>query len=205
MASLIHLVRHGEVDNPGRVVYAGLPGFPLTKRGRRQARETADHLATRPIVAVWSSPLDRTMETAVEIARRHGLDVVQDREFAEWGLSDHWAGITWEQVPLNEREAYRTRPWDLPFSPESLDEMGRRMRSAIERVEATHHGEVVIVSHLDPIQAARVVLLSLPVERFLKDRPTHAEVITLAPGTSWVETERWAPPTVSAPFPPERS
>jgi broad specificity phosphatase PhoE len=203
MAAFVHLVRHGEVDNPDGVVYAGLPGFPLTRTGRRQAAEAGAYLASRAVVGVWSSPLDRTMETAEEIARSHDLPVVPDGAFAEWGLSDRWAGTRWEQIPPGERAGYRTTPWDLPFSPESLDTMAYRMRSGIERVQTGLDGEVVIVSHLDPIQAARVALLSLPVGRFLEDRPSHAEVITLTPGTPWKEIGRWAPPTRSAPFPPE--
>jgi broad specificity phosphatase PhoE len=201
---LVHLIRHGEVDNPDGVVYAALPGFPLTARGRRQARESAEYLASRPIAAVWSSPLDRAMQTAAEIAAPHGRDVVAVAALAEWGLSDRWSGRRWVDVPPSEKAGYWRTPWDLPFSPESLDAMAGRIRTVVEEVTRRLPGEeVALVSHQDPIQAVRVALLGLPVEAFLVDRPSHAEVITLAPGTPWREVGRWRPPTKSETFPPE--
>ena len=199
---LVHLVRHGEVRNPDGVVYAGLPGFPLTERGIAQAREAAMHLASRPVVAVWSSPLERTVQTAGEIAASHGLEVFTDQVFAEWKLSDRWAGVRWVDLPLDERGAYLSRPWDLPFTPESLAEMGDRMRRGIEAVLGPAEGDIVIVSHMDPIQAGRLALLGLPVEMFLFDRPSHAEIVTLAREAVWQEIERWAPSLTSDPFPP---
>lgn len=70
-ATTIHFVRHGEVDNPNHVLYERLPGFHLSARGVRMARATAQYIATVPqmrgISAIYSSPLDRTRETAREI------------------------------------------------------------------------------------------------------------------------------------------
>lgn len=67
----IHLVRHGEVDNPGHVLYERLPGFHLSDRGVRMAERTADYLAAnagpRRAAAVYSSPLERAQETAAPI------------------------------------------------------------------------------------------------------------------------------------------
>ncbi len=197
---IVYLVRHGEVRNPHGVVYAGLPGFPLTDKGVAQAREAGVHLAPRPIVAVWSSPLERTVQTAAEIAAHHEVEVRTDQIFAEWRLADRWAGERWEDIPSAEKEAYLSTPWDLPFAPESLAEMGDRMRSGVERVSEHAGGDVVIVSHMDPIQAARLALLGLALEDFLLGRPSHAETISFVPG--WSETERWTPSVTSDPFPP---
>lgn len=95
MASYVHLIRHGEVENPEHVVYARLAGFGLSDRGRRQATEAARYLARRPVVAVWSSPLQRALETAWVLAEPHGLPVLVDDELTEWKLADDWAGIVW--------------------------------------------------------------------------------------------------------------
>jgi len=76
--------------------------------------------------------------------------------------------------------------------------MGRGVEAVFGRAE----GDVVIVSHMDPIQAARLALLDLPPERFLIDRPSHAETISLARETAWREIDRWAPSLASDPFPP---
>ena len=69
------LVRHGEVLNPDHVVYADLPGFGLSNRGRAQAEETAEHLATSGAAVVVSSPLLRAVQTAGPIADRLGVPI----------------------------------------------------------------------------------------------------------------------------------
>ncbi|MGC2348041.1 MAG: histidine phosphatase family protein, partial [Mycobacterium sp.] len=79
----IHLVRHGEVYNPDRVLYGRLPGFRLSDRGIRQAQAVADALADRDIVAVIASPLQRAQETAVPVAAGHGLPVDTDPDLIE--------------------------------------------------------------------------------------------------------------------------
>lgn len=65
--TVIHLVRHGEVHNPQKVLYGRLPRFRLSDNGRRQARETGRYLSTLPIRAVYSSPLLRARQTADEL------------------------------------------------------------------------------------------------------------------------------------------
>ena len=109
MARHVHLVRHGEVDNPQHVVYAALPGFELSELGRLQAKEAARYLSRQPIVAVWSSPLERSLSTAAVIASRSGLPVSVDADLTEWKIADGWAGIVWEDLPIRrpgELEAY---------------------------------------------------------------------------------------------------
>ena len=67
-ATTIHFVRHGKVYNPDHLLYERLPDFHLSDLGRRMAQATATYLARNPqtntIAAVYSSPLDRTRETA---------------------------------------------------------------------------------------------------------------------------------------------
>ena len=81
--TVIHLVRHGEVENPKGIIYGRLPGYHLSERGLRQARGAAEHLAEREIGAVWSSPLERARQTADAIAAPHGLEVVVDPRITE--------------------------------------------------------------------------------------------------------------------------
>ena len=208
MASRVHLVRHGEVENPDHIVYADLQEFCLSTRGNTQAREAAVYLADRPISAVCSSPLTRAVQTALTIAAPHGIgiDVVDD--LTEFGLSVRWGGCPWEELDQQfpgEVAAYLDHPWDLPFSPESLEEMAGRVEASIRRQHLAHaDGELVVVSHQDPVQAARIALTGRSVFSFGDDKPGHAEVITLEPGTHWRETERWSPASKSRPFPPPK-
>ena len=62
--TVVHLVRHGEVENPRRVLYGRIPGFHLSADGRVQAKAAADFLAGRDVTVLRSSPLERALETA---------------------------------------------------------------------------------------------------------------------------------------------
>ncbi|HEX2179878.1 MAG TPA: histidine phosphatase family protein, partial [Actinomycetota bacterium] len=81
--TLIHLVRHAEVENPDNIWYGRLEGFVLSERGLRQIVALADHLALKPIAAVYSSPLTRAVQTAEAIAASHGLPVKVIEEIIE--------------------------------------------------------------------------------------------------------------------------
>ena len=206
MARHLHLVRHGEVDNPRHVVYATLPGFELSELGRVQAREAARYLSGQPIVAVWSSPLERALATAAVIAARADLPVSVDDDLIEWRIADDWAGIVWEQLPTarpGELEAYLEHPWDLPFARESLTELAARMRTVLQRLHERHgEGDVVVVSHQDPVQAARLAITGRSLETQHEDKPQHCSVITLRTGSQWHELTSWAPDQGET-FPPD--
>ena len=68
MKTTVHVMRHGEVHNPDRILYGRKPGFYLSERGRAQAQAVADALADHDIVAVVASPLERAQQTAAPIA-----------------------------------------------------------------------------------------------------------------------------------------
>jgi broad specificity phosphatase PhoE len=206
MAVRVHLVRHGEVHNPRHVVYASLPGYGLSEHGVTQTKEVARYLRSAPIVAVWSSPLERALATAGPIAFHHGLPVKVDPDLGEWRMADDWAGIVWEELPAErpgELEAYLDHPHDLPFASESLTDLAGRMRGVLARLAAAHEGDVVVVSHQDPVQAARLALTGHDLSNQHRDKPQHGTVITLKPGNPWQELTSWTPEQ-GAPFPPAK-
>ena len=195
MARHVHLVRHGEAHNPDEVVYDSLPGFPLSVTGNGQARSVSRYLGSQPIVAVWSSPLQRALETAAPIAARSGVPVMVDGELIEWSLLSRWAGTRWADLPSTypgELEAYLEHPDQVDFGDETLTQLADRMVGAIRRIEARFDaGDVVVVGHQDPIQAARLALTGRSLSGLHSDKPTHASVITLTP--SWREISFWEP------------
>lgn len=199
------LVRHAEVENPANLVYADLPGFRLSTRGRRQAADTADRLAGERIVAVYSSPLERAIETAASIAAAHGLPIRTDGQLVEWRLSDRWKGVPWHELDVHfpgEVAAYLERPWDLAFNPEPLDALAARMDAAVRAIAAAHpEGWSVVVSHQDPVQAARLTLRGVSLRALSTDKPRHSEAFALAVGDPWVEQWRYAPAEQEG-FPP---
>jgi broad specificity phosphatase PhoE len=195
-ACTVFLVRHGEVRNPDHLVYADLPGFPLSSTGRRQAEYTAQRLP--PNAAVVTSPLDRALETATIIASAGGGRIVADADLTEWRLASRWAGRPWDKLDAafpGELSDYLAHPRDLPFAPESLDELARRVAGAVRRHRSAIDGPLVFVSHQDPIQSARLLLTGRPLETLNDDKPQHAGVAELLPrdASSWTECAMWAP------------
>lgn len=205
-AFVVHLIRHGEVHNPDRVVYAALPGFGLSARGRAQARAAAAHLEGRPIEGLVTSPLQRAMETADILAARLDLEPSRDARLREWDLGDRWAGTPWaklEQRFPGELGSYLDHPHDLPFSTESLEAAAGRVAGALTDLAAHHPGaEAVIVSHQDPIQAARLELTGRPLSALQEQKPGHGSILTMTRRRDgWAEIGYWEPDQ-GPPFPP---
>ncbi len=99
-------------------------------------------------------------------------------------------------------EAYLSHPWDLPWSVEPLEALAQRMAAAVRRWSQQSDGPIAIVSHQDPIQAARLTLTGRSLQTLNQDKPVHAEVFELTPGSPWEEQSRWAPAEQTA-FPPK--
>lgn len=83
--TVVHLMRHGEVENPSGILYGRLPGYHLSELGRKMADRVAEHLAGRDITHVVASPLERAQETATPVARAHGLELGADPRLIEAG------------------------------------------------------------------------------------------------------------------------
>ncbi len=201
-ATQVHLVRHGEVENPHHVVYADLPGYGLSDRGHIQATETAVRLADHHVSLVVSSPLLRARQTAAAIADKHGLAIAIDAGLTEWEGGVRWAGVRWgdlDSVFPGELAEYLERPLELTFSPETILECGERMARTVSALASTvDDGEVVVVSHQDTVHAGYLALTGqLPAPagfRYHDGKPTHASVITLEPeGTRWRQVDFWEP------------
>lgn len=206
MASMLHIIRHGEVDNPDHVVYARLPGFGLTERGREQAAAAAQYLIRRPILAIWSSPLQRALETAAVVAARFQLPVRVNPNLTEWRFADGWAGVAWDELPVErpgQLERYLESPWDLDFGDESLVELADRIAGVAQELDARHpEGDVVLVSHQDPVQAGRLRLTGRDLRELPVDKPGHATVLSFRHRERWEEVARWDAPDAES-FPPQ--
>ena len=150
------LVRHAVTEQTGPMLTGRTPGVDLSDDGRTQAAALADRLADLPVAAVYSSPIERTAQTAAAVAERHGLAVqalpgALEADYGEWTggtLADLAKTDLWKTV---QRAPSRAR---FPGG-ESLAEMQARIVDCLEAVVADHPGEiVVVVSHADPIKAA---------------------------------------------------
>lgn len=174
----ILLIRHGMNDYLVTRRLAGrLPGVHLNAEGRAQAQALGERLASTPIAAVYSSPLERTVETAEPIAAGHGLPVVPLEAVGE-AICGEWAGRAIEELLQTARwQQVQTSPSSFRYpGGESVGEMQARMVAALETLRATHPGQtVVVVSHSDPIKAALAHYLSMPLDLYQR--------LTIAPAS----------------------
>ncbi len=155
--TVVHVLRHGEVDNPNRLLYGRLPGFHLSEAGRQMAVAAADVLAGRDITYLVASPLERAQETAVPFGQRFGLDIASDSRLIE-------AANVFQGQPFVGGRGVLSRPsvWPYlrnPLTPswgEPYSEIAHRMEAALlaARDAALGH-EAVCVSHQLPIWILR--------------------------------------------------
>ena len=158
--TVVHLMRHGEVENPEGVLYGRLPGYHLSVRGRQMADVVADHLASSDLTLVIASPLERAQETAAPIAAGHDLPISTDAGLIE-------AGNFFEGKKFGVGDGSLRHPsvWPKlvnPFRPswgEPYAQIAARMLAVVDRarVEAAGH-EAVLVSHQSPVWIARLAL-----------------------------------------------
>lgn len=166
--TVVHLLRHGEVDNPAGVLYGRLPDFHLSPLGRQMADRVAQATADRDIAVVTASPLERAQETAAPAATVHDLPIRTDANLIEAG--NVFQG---QVVGVGDGILRRPRTWPKLWNPwrpswgEPYVEISARMRAAIDRACAGARGrEALLVSHQLPIWTVR---LGLEGRRFAHD------------------------------------
>ena len=155
--TIVHLLRHGEVENPAGIIYGRLPGYHLSANGRSMASAAADFFSERAVVALFCSPLERAQETARPVAERLGLDIVTDDRLIEsW---NHFEGL---KFGVGDGSLRRPGHWPYlinPFRPswgEPYRAVAARMLAIMETARAAAVGqEAVCVSHQLPIWVTR--------------------------------------------------
>lgn len=204
-ATTIHFVRHGEVDNPNHVLYERLSGFHLSARGVRMAQATAKYIATVPqmrgITAIYSSPLERTRETAREIenalrniadsayvkahcdedsAQSQESDIILDKRLIEAG--NNFRG---KRIGYGEGALWKNNNWKLvanlwkPSWGESYRSIATRVGDFVREQVRKHPGEqIVAVTHESPIWSYRHLLETGHAEHNMLLRHTALASIT---------------------------
>ena len=153
----VFLCRHAAPHNPTGVFYGHLPGFGLGKTGRRQALGLGDFLAAYPISQMYSSPLERSRETAElaasRLPRKVPIEIRDDLVEAEFGK--YLQGVKRPEA-LFRRPLFivhAVAPGALPLD-ETVAEMAERVGRVVdEAVEACEGKAAAIISHADPIKA----------------------------------------------------
>ncbi len=155
--TVVHLLRHGEVFNPDRILYGRLPHFRLSDNGIRQAETVAAALAGADLAVVLASPLQRAQQTATPIAAGHGLPIITEELLIE--ADNRFEG---QRVSVGDGALRSPRHWPLltdPFTPswgEPYLKIAHRMFGAVHRARELAAGrEALCVSHQLPIWTLR--------------------------------------------------
>jgi broad specificity phosphatase PhoE len=153
-ATRIHLVRHGEVNNPDGVLYGRLPNFPLSDLGQHMAKQAATELkdSGAKITRLIASPLLRTMQSAAPIADQFNLSVETEEQIIEPTniFEGHWVNL--KTIARNPKFLLKLYNPYKPSWGEPFILIQRRMVEAMRRAwDQTPSGEVAMVSHQLPI------------------------------------------------------
>jgi probable phosphoglycerate mutase len=183
---ILLLIRHGENDYTKKHKLAGrLPGVHLNERGQEQAQSLAEALKDVPIKAIYSSPLERAVETATPIAkaRRLGLQIEkglletnvgrwQGRSLASLRLQKHWKVV--QQAPSRAQ---------FPEG-ETFYELQTRVAAALDAIVRKHKPRDIIacVFHADPIKLAIAHYIGLPLDNFQRLSCDTGSITALAIG-----------------------
>jgi probable phosphoglycerate mutase len=153
----ILLVRHGQTATTGTVLPGRARGLHLADAGRAQAERAAERLAELTnVAAVYTSPLERTRETARPIGDALNLRPKVDRGLLECDFGDWTGGELKALMRTPEWQIVQRAPSTFRFpGGESFTEMQNRIVGTLDRLRTAHPGgTVVAVSHADPIKAA---------------------------------------------------
>lgn len=166
MKTLVHVVRHGEVENPDGILYGRQSNWHLSVRGREMAEAVAKWTHGRDIAAVIASPLERAQETAQPIAALHKLSINTDPRLIEAAnvFEGKKFGVGASSGALLKPSAWRHlwNPW-RPSWGEPYREQIERMMAAINNARALTAGrEAVCVSHQLPIWILRSAIEGRP-------------------------------------------
>ena len=150
------LIRHGHAEPVGHWLAGRRAGVLLDAAGREQASELVRALTWLPLAAVYTSPLERAVETAQPLANDHGLDVrvrpaLTDIDFGEW------TGRTLDELSNDPQWANfnNQRATGCPPGGEALADVQRRVVQELMTLARSHQGETIaIITHAEPIRCA---------------------------------------------------
>jgi len=196
---LLHLVRHGEVYNPDRVLYGRLPGFGLSERGHEMAEAAAREIAAsdRDVTKLIASPLQRAQQSARPIASVIGLEIATDPRIIEptnffEGKPNSGDDSAFKQPRYWHRLWNPLRPsWGEPYRS-----IASRVREAMDDAwDATREGDIVMVSHQSPIWIAHLDVASRPLAHNPSKRRCDLSSITTFErrGGRWFEVDYRSP------------
>jgi broad specificity phosphatase PhoE len=179
------LVRHAAHENVGGFLAGRSAGIRLGEGGKAQAKHLGARMARESFSAIYSSPRERTQETAKAIADASGLDTVETADELDEIDFGPWSGKTFEELDRDDT----WRRWNsvraLARTPggETMLDVQTRILRLIERLGLRHaDGRLVLVSHADVIKTAVIHVLGMPLDAWQRFEISPASITTIIIG-----------------------
>ncbi len=184
------LIRHALHAYGGERIAGRQPGVHLSPDGEDQCQHLAARLARIPIAAIYSSPLERTRQTADAVAAPHGLTPAVAEEILELDFGD-WTGQRLDDLrPLEPWKQFNSfRSGTRAPGGELMPETQLRIVRFMTELRARHPNQTVaLVSHADVIKSAVAYFLGTPLDLLLRIEisPASVSVVALADYGPWV-------------------
>jgi probable phosphomutase (TIGR03848 family) len=179
-----YLIRHATNDFVGKAIAGWSAGVRLNAAGREQAERLGAKMAGRGIAALYSSPLERALETAEPIARTLQLNVEVREALGEVRFGD-WTGKRMDELARDPHWEMFNRYRSGTRAPggELAVESQARMVVELETLRERHPDQTIaVVSHADIIRAALVYYLGVPIDLYqrIECRPASFSTLTLS-------------------------
>ena len=177
----VHVVRHGEVENPEKILYGRQKGWFLSKRGEEMAKVLGEWSKPLNIGSVHASPLERAQQTAKPMADAHGLQINTDERLIE-------AANVFEGKPFGVGDGVLRKPsawpklwnpWRPSWGEPYVEQVNRMLAAVFAARDAANGKDAIVVSHQLPIWILRSAVEG---RRFLHD--PRKRICTLASVTS---------------------
>ncbi len=185
---ILFLIRHGENDYVKKGKLAGRqPGVHLNEKGRQQAQAVAERLKGAPLKAIFSSPLERAVETAQPLAEALKLEIQVCPDLVETDYGE------WQDQSV--KKLGRTKSWKIVQSApslwrfpagESFADCQHRFCSALEGIARNLEPKdmVAVFAHADPIKLAVAYYIGLPLDNFQRLGVSPGSITALFIGES---------------------
>ena len=157
MSSTVHVLRHGEVENPNKILYGRQPGWYLSSRGQEMAATLGEWSKSIDLGALHVSPLQRAQETAAPIAAAHNIAITTDERLIE--AANIFEGKSFElgsgvlKHPSSWRHLYN--PWRPSWGEPYVEQINRMLAAVFAAKNAANGKDAICVSHQLPIRILR--------------------------------------------------
>jgi len=173
----IYVARHGETtwNAEGRI--QGRSDPELSPKGYAQSRGLLEHLKDRPISAIYTSTLKRSILTAQPISQHLGIPIQMKREMDEiaFGILEGKSFLNMDETVRTEWEQFRDNrlTYHIPGA-ENYTDVSNRVRPFEEKILRQHEGqEILIVGHRGVNRMLLGLLLEFSLEEAVKIEQTN--------------------------------